>query len=117
MLSLINETAFAEATFTSVQTFDVLSYHDVIDNVDGDLELETTTISTKNLARHFAWLQAHDYHPVSINDLLDAKLGKKLGGKFISAVISMLGSGHAIINFKAVIPFKLLLITNQPRGI
>ena len=78
MLSLINETAFAEATFASVQTFDVLSYHDVIDKVDGDLEQETTTISTKNLARHFAWLQAHDYHPVSINDLLDAKLGKKL---------------------------------------
>ena len=78
MLSLINETAFAEATFASVQTFDVFSYHDVRDNVDGDLEQETTTISTKNLARHFAWLQAHDYHPVSINDLLDAKLGKKL---------------------------------------
>ena len=78
MLSLINETAFAEATFASVQTFDVFSYHDVKDNVDGDLEQETTTISTKNLARHFAWLQAQGYHPISINDLLDAKDGKKL---------------------------------------
>lgn len=78
MLTLINETAFAEAAFASVQAFDSLSYHDVIDNVDGDLEQETTTISTKNLTRHFAWLQAHGYHPVSINDLIDAKIGKKL---------------------------------------
>ena len=78
LLSLFNVTAFAEAPVGLIQTFDVFSYHDVKDNVDGDLEQETTTISTKNLTRHFAWLQAHDYHPISINDLLDAKLGKKM---------------------------------------
>jgi biofilm PGA synthesis lipoprotein PgaB len=59
------------------QPFEVLSYHDVKDSVDGDLEREDTTISTKNLARHFAWLQAHDYHPISVDELLDAKSGKK----------------------------------------
>jgi poly-beta-1,6-N-acetyl-D-glucosamine N-deacetylase len=78
VLLLLNASANAAIPFASVQTFDVYSYHDVKDNVDGDMEQETTTISTKNLARHFAWLQAHGYHPVSLNDLLDAKLGKKL---------------------------------------
>ena len=78
VLLLLNASAIAATPFASVQAFDVYSYHDVKDNVDGDLEQETTTISTKNLARHFAWMQAHGYHPVSINDLLDAKLGKKL---------------------------------------
>ena len=78
MLTLINEIAFAEATATSLQTFDVFSYHDVKDEVDGDLERETTIISTKNLARHFAWMQAQGYHPISIHDLLNAKAGKKL---------------------------------------
>ena len=78
LLLLFNSSVFAEVAYASVQTFDVLSYHDVRDEVDGDLERETTTISTKNLARHFAWLQAHGYHPVSINDLIDAKIGKKL---------------------------------------
>ena len=78
LLLWFNANAIAATPFASVQTFDVFSYHDVKDNVDGDLERETTTISTKNLTRHFAWIQAHGYHPVSINDLLDAKLGKKL---------------------------------------
>jgi biofilm PGA synthesis lipoprotein PgaB len=78
LLLLINVNAHSETPFASVQAFDVLSYHDVRDEVDGDLERETTTISTRNLARHFAWLQEHGYHPVSINDLIDAKNGKKL---------------------------------------
>lgn len=59
------------------QPFQVLSYHDVRDVVDGDLDADTTAISSKNLARHFAWLQAHGYHPISMDDLLNAKSGKK----------------------------------------
>jgi poly-beta-1,6-N-acetyl-D-glucosamine N-deacetylase len=72
IMLFINASAFAAA-----QAFDVFSYHDIKDDVDGDLEQETTTISTKNLARHFAWIEAHGFHPVSINDLLDAQSGKK----------------------------------------
>lgn len=60
-----------------MQQFQVLSYHDVRDNVDGDLDADSTAISSKNLARHFAWLQAHGYHPVSIDDVLNAQAGKK----------------------------------------
>jgi poly-beta-1,6-N-acetyl-D-glucosamine N-deacetylase len=69
--------AYAGTPVAAAQAFDVFCYHDVKDDVDGDLERETTTISTKNLARHFAWIEAHGYHPISIDDLLDAKEGKK----------------------------------------
>ena len=72
VMLLLNGVAIAET-----QPFQVLSYHDVRDVVDGDLDADTTTISSKNLARHFAWLQAHGYHPISMDDLLNAKAGKK----------------------------------------
>jgi biofilm PGA synthesis lipoprotein PgaB len=69
---------FANASaFASPQTFEVFCYHDVRDQVDGDLEQESTALSTRNMARHFAWIEAHGYHPISINDLLDAQSGKK----------------------------------------
>lgn len=57
--------------------FDVLSYHDIQDNVDGSLEKETTLLSTQHLAGHLNWLQAHGYHPVSVNDILAAQQGVK----------------------------------------
>src|SRR5450830_621288 len=77
IMLLLNASASATTMVAATQTFEVFSYHDVKDNVDGDLEQESTIISTKNLAAHFAWIQAHGYHPISINDLLDAKSGKK----------------------------------------
>lgn len=57
--------------------FDVLSYHDIQDNVDGSLEKETTLLSTQHLAGHLNWLHEHGYHPVSVNDILDAQQGIK----------------------------------------
>jgi poly-beta-1,6-N-acetyl-D-glucosamine N-deacetylase len=77
LMLLASAPVLAETPVSSAQAFDVFCYHDVKDNVDGDLERESTTISTKNLARHFAWMQAHGYHPISLNDLLEAKVGKK----------------------------------------
>ncbi len=72
VMLLLNGAANADT-----QPFQVLSYHDVRDVVDGDLDADTTAISSKNLARHFAWLQAHGYHPISMDDVLNAKSGKK----------------------------------------
>lgn len=68
---------FSNAALAGAQTFEVFSYHDVRDYVDADLDQEPTAISTKNLARHFAWIQAHGYHTISINDLLEARAGGK----------------------------------------
>jgi poly-beta-1,6-N-acetyl-D-glucosamine N-deacetylase len=72
VLLLVNTSVYA-----ATQTFEVFCYHDVRDQVDGDLDQESTAISTSNLARHFAWINAHGYHPISVNDLLEAKAGKK----------------------------------------
>lgn len=77
LIFLLAPSAHAAVVNLASQSFEVLTYHDVKDNVDGDLEQQDTTISTKNLSRHFAWLQAHGYHPISIDDLLDAQSGKK----------------------------------------
>ena len=76
ILSIMTQTCFA-ASPLSAQSFQVISYHDIRDNVDADLDQESTALSTKNLARHFAWLQAHGYHPVSVDDILNAQAGKK----------------------------------------
>jgi biofilm PGA synthesis lipoprotein PgaB len=77
LVMLLASSVHAANNNIASQPFEVLSYHDVKDSVDGDLEREDTTISTKNMSRHFAWLQAHGYHPISIDELLDAQSGKK----------------------------------------
>lgn len=77
VMLLCNAASYANTPVSNALAFDVFSYHDVKDDVDGDLERETTTISTKNLARHFSWIESHGYHPISISDILDAKAGKK----------------------------------------
>lgn len=81
VLLLTSSTSYAENKFSqnnyTKQSFTVISYHDIRDNVDGDLEKESTALSTKNLARHFAWLQAHGYHPISVDDILSAQANKK----------------------------------------
>ena len=58
-------------------SYEVLSYHDVKDDVDGNLERETTLLSTKNLASHLTWLHDHGYHPISVDDILNAQKGLK----------------------------------------
>ena len=63
--------------FAQTPIYEVLSYHDVQDNVDGNLENETTRISTEHLARHFTWLQEHGYHTITVDDILAAQAGKK----------------------------------------
>lgn len=48
-------------------------YHDVKDEWDDD----PMTVSTERLINHFSWLKAHGYHPISIQDVIDANEGKK----------------------------------------
>ncbi len=49
-----------------------LCYHDVKDEWDDN----PMTVTTENLISHFSWLKEHGYHPVSVQDILDAKAGK-----------------------------------------
>ena len=63
----------AALSSASEQTFEVLTYHDVQDVLEGNLSTDTTAISTYNLTRHFAWLKAHGYQPVSVETILAAQ--------------------------------------------
>lgn len=67
-----------------VDTFQVLCYHDVRDDVLEDYDPDEMAVSTQQLIAHFAWLKGHGYHPVSIDDILAARDGKKkLPGKAV----------------------------------
>lgn len=57
------------------QALVVLSYHDVRDRVDGELDADRAVISTRHLVDHFEWLRAHGYVPVSLDQVLAARDG------------------------------------------
>jgi biofilm PGA synthesis lipoprotein PgaB len=64
--------------------FRVLCYHDIRDVVHEHYDPDEYALSTKHLIEHFAWLRDHGYHPISIDDLLQAQKGiKKLPGNAI----------------------------------
>lgn len=52
--------------------FMALSYHEVLPDHQ---PLTPTAVRASDLARQFAWLQANDYHPVSVNQILAARAG------------------------------------------
>ena len=54
-------------------SFITICYHDVKDQWDGD----PMTVSTDRLIAQFSWLKAHDYNIISVQDLLDARGGRK----------------------------------------
>lgn len=59
------------------ETFQVLCYHDVRDDVSEHYDPDEMAVSTHRLIAHFAWLKEHGYHPVSVDDLLNARDGVK----------------------------------------
>ncbi|MET3495525.1 poly-beta-1,6-N-acetyl-D-glucosamine N-deacetylase PgaB [Variovorax boronicumulans] len=60
-------------------SFRVLSFHDVRTNVRASFETspEETAIDERSLAEVFAWLQYNGYHPVSLQQIVDARAGRK----------------------------------------
>ncbi len=59
------------------QTFRAIAFHDVRTNVRATFETapEPTAVDETTLAEFFAWLQAADYHPVSLQQIIDARAG------------------------------------------
>lgn len=55
----------------------VLSYHDIRDDVAQEGDADSYAVSTHNFAAHLDWLSAHDYHPVSLAQLIQASQGGK----------------------------------------
>ncbi|QEI09412.1 poly-beta-1,6-N-acetyl-D-glucosamine N-deacetylase PgaB [Pigmentiphaga aceris] len=61
------------------QTFRVVALHDIRTNVLNSFETspEPTALDEKTLADWFAWLQSADYHPISVQQIVDARAGGK----------------------------------------
>ncbi|PPD24429.1 MAG: poly-beta-1,6-N-acetyl-D-glucosamine N-deacetylase PgaB [Methylobacter sp.] len=56
--------------------FLVLNYHDIVELAEGEKAESGTDISLKHLQQQFDWLAEQGYHVVSLQQLLDAKVGK-----------------------------------------
>lgn len=54
----------------------VISYHDVRDDVALKGDADSYAISTQNFAAHLDWLSAQGYHPVSLQQVIDASEGR-----------------------------------------
>ncbi len=54
-----------------------LCYHDIRDDVDGVVDKDQMAVSTDNLIAQFEWLQAHNYHAISLDDVIAAREGQK----------------------------------------
>lgn len=93
------------------QSFRVLCYHDVRDNLRESFKTqpESTAIETQELIRHFSWLQENGYHPISLQQIVDARAGRiTLPEK---AVLLTFDDGYKSVYTKV---FPLLKLFNFP---
>jgi biofilm PGA synthesis lipoprotein PgaB len=60
------------------QSFRVLCYHDIRDNLRESFKRwpEPTALDTQDLIRHFSWLKENGYHPVSLQEIVNAREGR-----------------------------------------
>jgi biofilm PGA synthesis lipoprotein PgaB len=60
------------------QSFRVLCYHDIRDNLKESFKTlpDSTALSTQDLISQFNWLQENGYHPVSLQQIVDARAGR-----------------------------------------
>lgn len=93
------------------QSFRVLSYHDIRDNVRESFRTwpEPTALDTRDLVEHFSWLAENGYQPVSLQQIIDARAGRApLPDK---AVLLTFDDGYRSFYTKA---FPLLKLFNYP---
>ena len=57
--------------------FVVLSYHDIQDDPQEQRVADALTISSAELVAQFNWLRAHGYRPVSLDDIVAAREGRR----------------------------------------
>jgi len=53
-------------------SFQVISYHDIRDDVAGDYDADQYAVSTRNLIEQFTWLRDNGFHPVSVDAIIAA---------------------------------------------
>lgn len=61
------------------QTYRVLAYHDIRDNVRESFKTwpEATAVDTQDLVQQLSWIDQNGYRPVSLQQIIDARAGKK----------------------------------------
>lgn len=93
------------------QSFRVLCYHDIRDNVQGSFQTspDSTALDTQDLIRQFNWLNENGYHPVSLQQIVDARAGR--GTLPEKAVLLTFDDGYKSVYTKA---FPLLKQFNFP---
>lgn len=93
------------------QTYRVLAYHDIRDNVRETFKTwpEATAVDTQDLVQHLTWIDQNGYHPVSLQQIVDARAGgKPLPDK---AILLTFDDGFASVYTKV---FPLLKQFNYP---
>jgi biofilm PGA synthesis lipoprotein PgaB len=60
-------------------TYRVLTWHDIRDNVRETFKTwpEATAVDARDLVQQFSWIEQNGYHPVSLQQIIDARAGKK----------------------------------------
>ncbi len=60
------------------QSYRVLCWHDIRDNVRESFKTwpESTAIDTRDLVQQLSWIEQNGYHPVSLQQIIDARAGK-----------------------------------------
>jgi len=93
------------------QSFRVLSYHDVRDNVRESFRTwpEPTAIDTRDLVEHFSWLAESGYQPVSLQQVIDARAGRAVLPE--KAILLTFDDGYKSFYTKV---FPLLKLFNYP---
>lgn len=61
------------------QTFRVLTWHDIRNNVRETFKTwpEATAVDAKDLVQQLSWIEQNGYHPISLQQIVDARAGKK----------------------------------------
>lgn len=82
-------------------TFVVLTFHDVRDDVAKTGDRDLYAISTENLAQYFEWIQRENWNPIRLEDIWQARQGKQ--DLPPNAVLLTFDDG-ALSNYKRVFP-------------
>ncbi len=79
LLLLLATTLITPLTTAKNQTTDLIAlcYHDVREDVRGDMDEDEFAVSTAHLIQHFQWLKDNNYHPVSLDQIEAARSGAK----------------------------------------
>lgn len=99
----------AMPVMASEPAYRVIAYHDVRDDVAGDYDPDQYAVSTNNLIAQFTWLRDNGFQPVSFDQIIDAREGRRPLPE--NAVLLTFDDG--LISFYTRV-FPLLKVFNYP---